>query len=278
MKALICRVLTVGLLTVVFLMKLAHSLDRMGLVLSTIDAQNDVQVEIRIRADICPDSKRFGRGNEGGWFVCDAKALEIANPCIVYSFGIKDDFSFDKAMHDVGCTIHGFDPSPYGLASKPLYEAIGGEYHAFGLGLPDAQVEIAPFRWPGIGYLRNRNTDPWVLKRIPTIMEELGHVSMTYLKVDVEGSEWDAIDNIIAAKWGEFAVEMHFPPTEYLIDTNTDGIVFITRSGAPFQEPAVPTWLNRIALVKKLLTVADVWKVEPNAKDKQCMNVYFKMR
>jgi Methyltransferase domain len=278
MKTHIHLVLVAGFVTAVLLMKFGRSLDRMGLVLSNDDAQNEAQVEIRIRNDICPDSKRFGRGNEGGWFVCDPKALTQAKPCIVYSFGIKDDFSFDQAMHEMGCQIHGFDPSPYGLASKSSYEAIGGEYHSFGLGLPDAQVLVAPFRWPGIGYLRDRNTDPWVLKRIPTIMKELGHSSMTYLKVDVEGSEWDAIDDIIAAKWGEFAVEMHFPPKEYVIDTKTDGMVIITRGDTPFQEPAVPAWLNRIALVKKLLAVADVWKVEPNAHDKQCMNVYFKMR
>jgi len=235
-------------------------------------------VEIHIKEDLCPTAKRFGKGAEGGWYACDPNTL-TAKPCVVYSFGIKDDYSFDQAMHDAGCQVHGFDPSPYGLKSKPKYEAIGGTYHSVGLGLADSEVKVAPFRWPGIGYLKDRNTDPWVLQRIPTIMKEVGHSYLTYLKVDVEGAEWDAIDDILAANWGEFALEMHFPPKEYTITRKSgSSTVVIQRGDTPFHEPAEPTWLDRIPLVTKLLAVADVWKVEPNFKDKHCMNVYFKRR
>ncbi len=60
-----------------------------------------------------------------------------------------------------------------------------------------------------------------------------------------KGLKWDdAIDDIIAANWGEFclAVELHVPPKEYRIGytTTTDGIIFIARNGTPLEEPAVP--------------------------------------
>jgi len=256
-------------------------------------------VTMKVRTDLCPDARRLGSGSaEGGWLVCNNNNQQQQQPsreCVVYSFGIKDDFSFDEAIHNSGggCEIHGFDPSPYGLKSKPKYEAIGprAHYHSMGLGVPDGTVQPgkAPFRWPGIGYLRESNTAPWTLKRIPTIMRELGHSRVSYLKVDTEGAEWDAIPDIVNnSEWDEFAVELHVPPKEYVIkysDTGKDRkdgtmsaktATVARRKDRPFEETASdPKWLDRIPLIRQLLQVADVWKIEPNPTDKNCMNAYF---
>ena len=54
--------------------------------------------------------------SEGGWFVCgDGFTDAPAGQCIVYSMGVNDDWSFDKAASDTyGCEVHGFDPSDAG--------------------------------------------------------------------------------------------------------------------------------------------------------------------
>jgi len=186
-------------------------------------------------------------------------------------------------MHGEGCEVHGFDPSTYGLVSKEPYEAIGekSHYHSVGLGLPDGQVEqgTAPFRWPGIGYLSETNTEPWVLKRVSTIMKDLGHTRLSFLKIDAEGAEWDALDDVINVEWDEFAAELHFPPREYVVDYKSVLSVTVTRQNEiKVDEPATPKWLDRLPLLEKLLATADVWKIEPNHDDKQCLNVYFKRK
>lgn len=50
---------------------------------------------------------KFGE-EDGAWDVCYDR---LAPPCVVYSFGIADDWSFDKALADFGCEVHSFDPS-----------------------------------------------------------------------------------------------------------------------------------------------------------------------
>jgi len=250
--------------------------------------------------DPCPHAQRLGaEGAEGGWLVCNnQRQQQKDSKCIVYSIGIKDDFSFDQAIHNSNlypstCEVHGFDPSPYGLKSKPKYQAIGprAHYHSMGLGTTDGVAEpgTAPFRWPGIGYMRYTNTAPWILKRIPTIMKELGHSQVSHLKVDAEGAEWDAIPDIVAStQWTEFAVEMHFPPKEYVLHNikptkdDKDGAisaqaVIVARwKDRKYQEPSArPPWLDRLRLLRELQRVADVWKIEPNPTDKHCLNVYF---
>ena len=36
---------------------------------------------------------------------------QTALPCLVYSFGIANDFSFDDRMGKLGCEVQAFDPS-----------------------------------------------------------------------------------------------------------------------------------------------------------------------
>lgn len=33
------------------------------------------------------------------------------NACVVYSFGIRDEWSFDLASAALGCDVHSFDPT-----------------------------------------------------------------------------------------------------------------------------------------------------------------------
>ena len=116
-------------------------------------------------------------------------------------------------------------------------------------------------------------------------MKDLGHSHLSFLKIDAGGAEWDAVDDILQADWDTFAAELHFPPKEYKIEYHYNKNKHLTSltiarhgEGYKMEEPAVPKWLDRVPLMQKLLAVADVWQIEPNPGNKNCMNVYFKKK
>ena len=47
---------------------------------------------------------------DGDKFVC-MDHIEMDKPCLIYSFGIKNDWSFEDFMDSAGCEIHAHDPT-----------------------------------------------------------------------------------------------------------------------------------------------------------------------
>ena len=57
-------------------------------------------------------------GVDGAYYLCKEKKFwPYPNPggdrCLVYSFGINNDFKFDDAIAKTGCEVHAFDPCKY---------------------------------------------------------------------------------------------------------------------------------------------------------------------
>jgi hypothetical protein len=114
-------------------------------------------------------------------------------PCIVYSMGSNNEFSFEEQVRMVapGCEIHTFDPT---VKETGKGENIYDQYHeSYGFG--------------GI----NSNEGPFPVKSIETITKELNHTHVDYLKVDVEGFEWTFFDAVdwTKTKVGQLLVEVH---------------------------------------------------------------------
>ncbi|XP_033728370.1 methyltransferase-like protein 24 [Pecten maximus] len=61
---------------------------------------------------VCKTPRRFGKITDGGWDVCVEPQYLPSKGCLVYSFGINNDFSFDDEIADShNCEVHSFDPS-----------------------------------------------------------------------------------------------------------------------------------------------------------------------
>ena len=76
---------------------------------------------------------------DGAWYVCFDNKLIKAGDCIVLSFGINDDPSFDQVMvgDDYKCLVHSFDPI--------VEDVIFRNYRATNLVLKDAPtLNITP--------------------------------------------------------------------------------------------------------------------------------------
>ena len=158
----------------------------------------------------CAASERVGRFGDGGKWVCDPQKLP--SPCTVFSVGGSTDLSFEVDMHDrYGCETHTFDPSP-GLMERMLPQLKPGmHYHAIGLGPTTTDPNAA---------------DPYELviskQKVPTkslaaLASEAGTERVDLLKIDIEGSEWGAIPQLVTEgtldRLGtmQVLVEFHWP-------------------------------------------------------------------
>lgn len=151
---------------------------------------------------LCKQIVRMGRIPDGGWDICHDKKYRPSQHCLVYSFGIDNDFSFDDDIADTyECEVHSFDPS---LNLKKHQHA--SRVWFYPLGLSGSKRKIKGYRG---GY--------WQLDTIDNIRRGLGHDKrqIDVLKMDIEHAEWDVIPSL--AKSGllqdvvQLSVEIHTP-------------------------------------------------------------------
>jgi FkbM family methyltransferase len=139
----------------------------------------------------------------GGWPVLEGS---IDSRSVVYSFGVGEDVSFDLAVIDrFGASVHAFDPTPKSkawIAQQHLPSRF--HFHDYGIAASDGEVQFYPPAnpehvsysvRPGSHERGHPVTRP--VHRLSTIMGMLGQTELQVLKMDIEGFEYDVIDNIL---------------------------------------------------------------------------------
>ena len=146
---------------------------------------------------LCRQNIRLGNVRDGGWNVCHGPKYRPKPPCIIYSFGISYDFSFDDATSEIyGCNVYSFDPS----MNKPSHK----------------HSERVWFYNVGIAEKDYTNDKGWSLRTLGSIMEMLNHTGhqIDILKMDVESSEWPFLTQVlnthILDNVGQLYFEFHF--------------------------------------------------------------------
>ncbi|KAK3083928.1 hypothetical protein FSP39_005495 [Pinctada imbricata] len=150
---------------------------------------------------LCSQVRRMGNIVDGGWDICNDVQFRPKPPCLVYSFGISFDFSFDEAMEKVyGCEVYSFDPS-MGTGNCEYSKRI----HFYEVGLEDKE-----------GYITGKEKgETWEVKRLKTIMKEFGHENrrIDVLKIDIEGHEKGSFVDILSSgalkNVAQLCVEFH---------------------------------------------------------------------
>lgn len=130
----------------------------------------------------CPHRlDRIGALGDGGKWVCGVDRLAAQHaPCVVYSFGINKDSSFEAALlqRAPNCEVWGYDYS---------VTIFGPEIHDNPVLSP--KTHFSPYM---LGAHDNPHLDPpeWTVQGL---MARNGHAFVDLLKVDIEGGEFDAL-------------------------------------------------------------------------------------
>ena len=154
----------------------------------------------------------------GGFYLCPELLTENS---IVYSFGIGEDISFDNAViKSHNSEVFGFDPTPKSkmwIKTQKLYEKF--HFYEYGIsdksGFVDFYLPRNPEHVSGSAIKQNNvdvtNKVRVEMKSLKDIMNEFNHKHIDVLKIDIEGSEYDVIENILKCKISitQILIEFH---------------------------------------------------------------------
>jgi FkbM family methyltransferase len=158
-------------------------------------------------------------GNSYGGFYVHPDFL--SKDSIVYSFGIGEDISFDKAIiENYKCHVYAFDPTPKSIAwiknQKLLPKFTFFEYGIaretgfvnFNLPKNSNHVSGSIIKHQNVN---EANSISVLMKSFTDITTEIGPDHIDVLKMDIEGSEYDVIDSILssAIEIDQILLELH---------------------------------------------------------------------
>jgi FkbM family methyltransferase len=124
---------------------------------------------------------------------------------VVFSAGVGRDMTFELDMaRRFGATVHMFDPSQTGreTASRAENQRELVHFHAIGWAGLDGDVPFHPAGADGsLSKPEGECTGERLpCRRVPTLMRDLGIAKLDLLKMDIEGFEYEVLDDILAAR------------------------------------------------------------------------------
>ncbi len=179
-------------------------------------------------------------GNDGANWTFIPEYLDKNS--IVYSFGVGEDISFDlELINKFDLQIHAFDPTPKSIkwvaSQKTPANLI---LHQYGLSDKNGEVIFYPPKNPNhvSATLLDRpeikeNAYKVEVKNIVTILKELNHNNIDLLKIDIEGAEYNVIDNIIDSKINinQLLIEFHHRFANVGMQQTKDAVIKLNKAG-----------------------------------------------
>jgi FkbM family methyltransferase len=159
-----------------------------------------------------------------------------------YSFGVGHDISFDlEIISRFGCTVHAFDPTPRStdwVRHQALPE--GFQFHDYGLGNIDGLATFTPPADPThVSYSMSApgsthgKDESFPVRRLQSIAADLRHDAIDLLKMDIEGAEYDALEDLLRSgpRIGQLLVEFHHRLLRKQVARTRDTIALLHEAG-----------------------------------------------
>ncbi|KAL8576116.1 hypothetical protein ACOMHN_001466 [Nucella lapillus] len=149
--------------------------------------------------------------NKGGGArkVCTDQNFNVKRPCLVYSFGVNYDFTFEDTFGKMGCEVFSFDPS---MTTKNHRRSPEVMFYRIGLGKNDSDT----FEPRMDIYVREKTF--WKMRTLKSLISMLNHNGRTIdvVKMDIECYEWDIVRDCLDSgafrQVKQFLVEWHIFP------------------------------------------------------------------
>lgn len=174
-----------------------------------------VGLDVYARRDIDLPMLTLGAG-DGTWHIAPAR---VRADSVVYSFGIGRDLRFELDLIErFGVTVHAFDPTPIALEWAATQTLPGSlVIHPLGVADEDTTARFAaPSRvgWESFSMVREDGIGTAVdapVRRVATLMRELGHERIDLMKMDIEGAEYAVLPDMMQAgiRPAQLLVEFH---------------------------------------------------------------------
>ncbi|XP_059157702.1 uncharacterized protein LOC131942046 [Physella acuta] len=134
-------------------------------------------------------------GNFDNWVFCKDKNLEIKAPCLVYSFGVRNNFQFEDSFGRLGCDVRSFDPST-NMTDHTHNKTV--KFYDLGVGPLNTNVFMPTRRGAGVNQT-DKGDGPWKLRTLKSIMEMLRQQNkiLDVVKIDIKSNLWVVLDNIL---------------------------------------------------------------------------------
>lgn len=211
-----------------------------------------------LRADVRLPVLSVNPGDQAWYFAEDT--LHAGD--IVYSLGLATNIEFDlNLIRDFGVEVHGFDPTPESVEWIDK-QMLPPQFHHHPMAIANHDGEVI-FELPeqaghcarAVGH-RSRPSPSMrsvtvPCRRIPSLMRDLGHERIALLKMDIEGSEYDVIEDILSNRLGidQILVEFHHRFPGIGMQKTLDSVAALRRAG--YQLFHISPWGEEFAFLRR---------------------------
>lgn len=138
----------------------------------------------------------------GGWWVPEDAVRPGA---VAYLGGAGEDITFDLALHERGCVVRIFDPTPRAISYVEEHRPDSDRFLFLPVGLWDAEETLEFFAPPDARFVSHsavnlRGTQPAFkapVKPMHQLMREIGDSRVDIVKLDIEGAEHRTLADIV---------------------------------------------------------------------------------